>query len=207
MGECSKSKTWLREFTRLLDPTAVPPVRLVGTTLNCLNTNLQYKKMCLKDMVCPAWNQAHLQSSFFVTDREGVELMRRKWFCYQAEGEEDAYFEVIKEFEIGTPHAFLNAGWNFASIQDYWKGHNFLDFKRTNETCTRLVFSGVSNFSDLRSFHKPDPYEGTGEFYRGTFRDLRPDTVIMYKTNRIKRRSNASVKQKRLDTLTREGNE
>ena len=35
--DCSESKTWLREFTNLLDPTSVPPVRLAGTTLNCMN--------------------------------------------------------------------------------------------------------------------------------------------------------------------------
>ena len=52
-----------------------------------------------------------------------------------------------------------------------------------------------------------EPYEG-GEFYDGAFRDIRPETMIMYRTDRIggdPTRTNISAKRERLANLTREG--
>merc|ERR1719379_2061122 len=123
---------------------------------------------------------------FLVTDREGVDLMEKNWFCVHDQTEESKE-KVILSLEIGTTQLFVNHGWNIASMQLGWRGHNFLDFNRTNEKCHHNVFADgpiiVNNqtiwvpggrYTNDGRIRSADPYEG-GEVIDGIHHDIFPE--------------------------------
>lgn len=164
---CEKSKTWLQEFTSRLGPSKASdshPVRLVGTTINCKSLDTTF--------------EVHVQSMFLVTDGTGFEQMKAMWSCL------DNKRAVITKHEVGTSKAFRERGWNLAVLEEYWRGWNFLDEKKTRERCYRAW---------------GDPYYPGKEPFESGFRDVPPREVIMFKANR-------NVSRTEMERLTVESN-
>ena len=123
------------------------------------------------------------------------------WYCIRG-GDK---FRVIDELEVGTTQKFLQVGWNVASMQEYWRDHNFLDLESTSTKCThrvnesdpsdresfKLCFRSSDPYTnpgnlhlDCIGFHSLDPYTPYNAPTDGGFRNLPLEEVIMFKTNR-----------------------
>jgi hypothetical protein len=178
---CDKSKTWLNDFTSLLSPTGhthqgslsqkTPPAHLVGTSFNCHIAKLTD----CADVTCV--KEAHLQSMFLVIDDVGIALANETWGCIADK------LLVIDTYEVGTTRKFLAAGWNVAAIQEYWRGHNFLDEESTYQRCLP-VFRGAMRHWKKDGRVVTDPYYPGNEWTENGLRDVPPTEMIMFKANR-----------------------
>lgn len=146
--------SWVDAFQQLL----VDGVRLVGTTINCLNS---------RRSATAGFTSLHLQSMVLALDAAGVRAMKPMLKCYQE------MTEAISHGEIGTTQSILAAGYGIAALQSSWNG-----FPVFSKDLTSLeVLRRCGAVSDSTGGDPSLP----GAYMKG---EPQPLEVIFIKTNR-----------------------
>ena len=155
------SRDWTKPFLDLFKD----DVKLVGTTINILDLasigmGIRQHVPCVDALVCP-----HVQSMFFVLDREALAFLSSKNFFDEEEIIKLDFDQVIGKKEVGMSCHILQNKWNIASILPEYRNIDY-----------RLVKKDINDTS-----HSGDGYYENAYFGR----TLHPYEVIFFKTNRI----------------------
>ncbi|CAH1777928.1 unnamed protein product, partial [Owenia fusiformis] len=140
---------WTSLFTKHLSE----DIKLVGTSICCPHP--RYPK-----------NKLHLQSMFLLTDLAGLRIVEPMLQCGYTDKQ-----SVIDNVEVKLSQAFIEAGYNIASMLKRWEGHDFRDEETTRKMCKH----------DIKGKRYGDPY-----FQNLYFSNINisPFEVIFFKTNR-----------------------
>lgn len=104
------NKRWCDIFIEKLND----DVKLVGTTINCLNT-----------VDGPSTNyDPHIQSMFFVTDKIGLNVVIKNGI-FEIENNTSDKRHIVTEKEIGLSRAILKNGYNISCMLEIYKNHDF----------------------------------------------------------------------------------
>ena len=155
------SRDWTKPFLDLFRD----DVKLVGTTINILDlasigVGIREHVPCVNALVCP-----HVQSMFFVLDREALAFLSSKNFFDEDEIIKLDFHQVIGKKEVGMSWHILQNKWNIASILPEYQNIDY-----------RLVKKDINGTSRSGDGYYENAYFG---------RTLHPYEVIFFKTNRI----------------------
>ena len=98
-------------------------VKLVGPSINCHGCDREARR-CRTAL--------HSEGHLMATDRVGLRLLTDFWRRPGHKG------DAIGHNEMGSTRVLLNAGYNVASLQLYWRGHDFRDSASTSRKCAVL---------------------------------------------------------------------
>lgn len=154
------SRDWTKPFLELFRD----DVKLVGTTINIMDRpsigiDVRMHIPCV-DVVCP-----HVQSMFFVLDREALAFLLSKNFFNEDEIIKLDFNQVVGMKEVGMSYHILQNKWNIASILP--------EYQNVDYRTVRKDINGTSHYGD--SYYE--------NMYFG--RTLHPYEVIFFKTNRL----------------------
>jgi hypothetical protein len=156
---------WVKSFIDLFtSPTAKETnVKLAGVSINVLMS----KPATLFDGAgAPPYT--HVQSQFFVLDREGFDFLKSAGFFADNLDKADMTYMVVNK-EIKMSHMILSRGWN---INAYLSEYRDKDYRKIKKNINP-------------SAENPWPTCGTpsnAHLYFG--RDIKPEDAIFYKTNK-----------------------
>ena len=155
------SRDWTKPFLDLFRD----DVKLVGTTINILDLvsiglSISRHVPCVDALVCP-----HVQSMFFVLDREALAFLSSKNFFDEKEIIKLDFDQVVGAKEVGMSCHILQNKWNIASILPEYQNIDY-----------RLVRKDINWSSRSGDGYYENAYFG---------RTLHPYEVIFFKTNRI----------------------
>lgn len=90
----------------------------------------------------------HVESPIVGTDAVGLPLLLRQWVPWLTTTKKDANpgsskWREIYQNEMGMSVAMIGAGYNLASHQRYWRGHDFRDTPATSTKCALLANTSV----------------------------------------------------------------
>jgi hypothetical protein len=154
------SRNWTKPFLDLFRD----DVKLVGTTINIMDLpsigiGVRKHVPCV-GAVCP-----HVQSMFFVLDREALAFLLSKNFFDEDEMTKLDFNQVVGKKEVGMSYHILQNKWNIASILPEYQHVDYRTVKKD--------INGTSHYGD--SYYE--------NMYFG--RTLHPYEVIFFKTNRL----------------------
>jgi hypothetical protein len=137
---------WLQKFLKLFNTN---DVKLIGSTINILNPP----------------NQTHVQSMFFILNREALEFLNSKNFFYEEEINNYNFDQLIFDKEIGMSQLILKNNWNINCIVPHFRD---LDYRYITENIN-------------------EPKEITDVVYKYYFfgRSLTPEEMVFYKKKRF----------------------
>ena len=110
---------WPDLITGLLSPT----VKLVGPSINCMGCDLQ-RRWCR--------SRLHSESHLLATDRVGLALLMDHWWRPTSKAND------IDHNEMGSTRIMLDHAYNIASLQMFWRKHDFRDVNATQRKCAVL---------------------------------------------------------------------
>jgi len=137
---------WTTFFQRMLNSNT----KLVGVSINCHCGN-----ECL-DALSPLQN-IHVQSFLLATDSVGLAIIRPALQCF------DAKIDAVDHGEVAISRLILKEGYNIASMDKFWFGHNFSDVRSTKKMCGSVAktnaFNGDMQYQDAYFGMTHNPFE------------------------------------------------
>lgn len=144
---------WLEEFLKLFNK----DVKLVGTSINIMPTNIYN----YYDYDPP---YTHVQSMFFILNREGFEYLNSLDFFNEEEINKLNFMELILKKEINLSQLILKNNWNINCSLNKYKNFDY-----------RIIKNNFNTTS-----YDGDPY------YHGAYfgETIKPEEAIFFKINR-----------------------
>ena len=153
-----KESDWTESFIDIFKED--PSVKLVGTSINVLDSRIPF--LLPGDAKKPL--HPHVQSMFFVLDREALDFLRREGFFALAKEGTMSFLQAIARFEVGMSFLILENGWNISCLLPGYRG---------------LDYRSIASQPNPSSKHG-DPYFKNAYFGK----TILPTDVIFYKNNR-----------------------
>jgi hypothetical protein len=138
----NNNQDWLEKFMELFN---TKDVKLVGSTINILNPP----------------HATHVQTMFFILDREAIEFLNSKDFFNEKEINKYDFNSIVNKKEIGLSQYILKNNWNINCIIPYYRN---LDY--------RTLYHNINQ-----------PTEISDVVYNNSFfgRTLTPKEMVFYK--------------------------
>ena len=170
-------------WTTVAKQTLSDAVKLSGISINCYccaHDQTDCKRSCSEK---DGLKYLHVQSFFLVTDRTGLEIIRPSLACY------DNKVDAIFNGEILFTNRILGSGFNVASMNKFWYGHDFREANATASLCTAVAkvtptYNGDTQFAKSYFGMDHNPYESMFiKTNRGDFQAYKLYTRWSQKTN------------------------
>ena len=114
-------------------------VKLSGVSINCeccARGQAECNRACYDE---DGLKHVHVQSFFLVTDQVGLEIIRPALGCHSTK------VDAIYQGEVNISSRILAAGYNIASMDKFWYGHDFTNATATETLCTAVSRGGAHN--------------------------------------------------------------